>query len=499
MSEHQEGEHTRTDSDSSAALEILRQQFIEAWEAALRDGPCPEVDSFICLVPEADRATFRTDLEALALSYRDRLRGRKGSSTSAPTSGHPERPEEPRDEPPRGGALGDLPPGDRGSRVVAADTHGDRGETETAVNRTPSVLVETVEYRTPEAFNSPGQQTRATPGELPSADEVPQPGDTRGGGGTIDRPAAAAGGEGTRADRGDESTEKGTAVPRPDWPDEHSAPTVTTDDQLTGPTATGNIADESQGAPDRTTRAPNGCGLRRTRGAGARRRYGRRLHGSAARAESGSRAQDDPRGRTRGRARGGAVPHGSRGRGPAAAPQRRSDLRGRRRRRPTVLLAGVRGRRDARQEVRGRPATPAGLGPNPPAPRRGDGRGPPARDHPPRPQAGEHPAHPGRHAQDHRLRPRQATRNEQRKNAERGRIGNAQLHGAGAGQRRHQSDRTAFGRLRSRRDPLRSADRSGALQGGESPRHARASSPRESPSLCRCCNRAPRAIWKRFA
>ena len=62
-------------------------------------------------------------------------------------------------------------------------------------------------------------------------------------------------------------------------------------------------------------------------------------------------------------------------------------------------------------------------------------RGAPARDRPSRPQAGQHPAHRGRHAQGDRLRPGPAAGRRARADAERRAAGHAELHGPRAGAR----------------------------------------------------------------
>ena len=79
--------------------------------------------------------------------------------------------------------------------------------------------------------------------------------------------------------------------------------------------------------------------------------------------------------------------------------------------RPAVLLAGVRRGRQpgpaswpARRSPPARPPTLVGDA------GRGHAGGPPRRDRPPRPEAGQRPAHRRRHAQDHRLRPGPAPR-----------------------------------------------------------------------------------------
>ena len=64
------------------------------------------------------------------------------------------------------------------------------------------------------------------------------------------------------------------------------------------------------------------------------------------------RPEDDPGRRPRRRGGPGPLPHRGRGHRPLAAPQHRADLRGRRARRPALLLAGVLRRRQPGQEAR---------------------------------------------------------------------------------------------------------------------------------------------------
>ena len=96
-----------------------------------------------------------------------------------------------------------------------------------------------------------------------------------------------------------------------------------------------------------------------------------------------------------GAAAAGPLPRRGRGGGPPAAPQHRADLRGRRARRPALLLAGVRrGRQPGASSSAGTPLPPraggrAGRDAGP-----GRARRPRARHRPPRPEAGQHPARP---------------------------------------------------------------------------------------------------------
>ena len=94
---------------------------------------------------------------------------------------------------------------------------------------------------------------------------------------------------------------------------------------------------------------------------------------------------------------------------------------------------------------------------------------PPARHPPPRPEAGEHPGRCRRPASCHRLRPGQAGRRGQRADPVRRDRGHAGLHGsrAGVGQARDRDDGDR--RLRTGGDPLRAADRPGAVRRDDGP------------------------------
>ena len=116
----------------------------------------------------------------------------------------------------------------------------------------------------------------------------------------------------------------------------------------------------------------------------------------------------------------GAVPGRGRGRRPAAAPEHRPDLRGRRARRPALLRRWSTSRAAAwpsgSPARRSRPARRPGWS------RRWPGPCTTAHRHghrPPRPQAGQRPVDRRRHAQDHRLRPGQAAGRRRRHDADR--------------------------------------------------------------------------------
>ena len=164
--------------------------------------------------------------------------------------------------------------------------------------------------------------------------------------------------------------------------------------------------------------------------------------------EPPGRPQDDPRRRPRPASSELApLPRRGRGRRPAPAPQHRAGLRGRRARRPALLLAGVRRRRQPRPTARRQ-------APRPPRGRRGwceslaagDAGRPRARRHPPRPQARQHPApSPGRPGW-RRHRPKitdfglakQLDDDSGQTRTGRGH-GHAQLHGPRAGRRRRRT------------------------------------------------------------
>ena len=126
----------------------------------------------------------------------------------------------------------------------------------------------------------------------------------------------------------------------------------------------------------------------------------------------------------------------ARGGRPAAAPEHRADLRGRRARRPALLLPGVLRRRQpgpaswpARRCRRARPPRWSRRWPGPCTPPTSAGH------RPPRPQAGQRAADRRRHAQDHRLRPGQEAGRRRGQTPTGRRHGHAQLHGPRAGRR----------------------------------------------------------------
>ena len=173
-------------------------------------------------------------------------------------------------------------------------------------------------------------------------------------------------------------------------------------------------------------------------------------------------------------ARGGRpLPGRGGGRRPVAAPQHRADPPHRRGRRPAVLRAGVRRRRQPgpaarRHALAGTRA--AELIESAGARRR---RGASSGHRPPRPEAGQHPAGGRRHAQDHRLRPGQVAGLGQRPDADRLDHGLARLHGPRAGRGQDQGGRAARRRLRPGRDPVRAADRRPAVPGYDRPGDSR--------------------------
>ena len=105
-------------------------------------------------------------------------------------------------------------------------------------------------------------------------------------------------------------------------------------------------------------------------------------------------------------------------------------------------------------------------------PGRRDGRGASPGGRPPRPQAGQHPPDVRRHAQDRRLRPRQAAERRLGADADRLGPGLAQLHGPRAGRGQDRGHRPGGRRVRAGGDPLRAAHRPPAVPGGDGARHA---------------------------
>ena len=135
------------------------------------------------------------------------------------------------------------------------------------------------------------------------------------------------------------------------------------------------------------------------------RRHGRRLPGLAPAPEPPRRPEDAAGRPLRPAGGAGALPaRGGGGRRPAP-PQHRAGLRRWRRGRPAVLHDGVRrGRQPGRANPGGSSTGSPGGCPGGDAGRRHP-RGAPERDRASRSQAGQHPAHRGRHAQGDRLRP----------------------------------------------------------------------------------------------
>ena len=145
---------------------------------------------------------------------------------------------------------------------------------------------------------------------------------------------------------------------------------------------------------------------------------------------------------------------------------------GRTERRPALLHDGAGPRRDARRVDAAAPRrrrAQSGADPRAPAPVRHDLPGrqlrPPARRHPPRPEALEHPRH-GRRRQDPRLRPRAHHGCGRGHGDERdGRDpGDAPVHEPGAGPRRQPRHRPEDRRLLARGRPLRAPFREAPVQ-----------------------------------
>ena len=186
-----------------------------------------------------------------------------------------------------------------------------------------------------------------------------------------------------------------------------------------------------QAALDPRVRDPRGAGPRRDGG---------RLQGPPGRAQADRGAEDGP-GRRPGRGREpGPLPQRGGGRRPLPAPEHRADLRlGRARRAPLRRARVRRGGEPGRSPRRHAPAAggrgPAGGDARPGHPLRApEGRRAPG------PQAGQHPADGGRHAQDQRLRAGQAAAGgrrgglvPRRPDPHRRRPGDPRLHGARAG------------------------------------------------------------------
>ena len=214
---------------------------------------------------------------------------------------------------------------------------------------------------------------------------------------------------------------------------------------------------------------PAGPRVRGPGGAGPR-RHGRRLPGPAGAGRPPRGPEDDPGRRPRRRGGAGPLPHRGRGHRPPAAPQHRADLRGRRARRPSLLLAGV-----LRRGVAGGPTPKDSAG----TPRGGGARREPGAGHarrpreggaPPRPEARQRFARRGRYAEGHRLRARQEA-GRGRPNGDWRRHGHAQLHGPGAGPGPVAGDRAGVRRVRPGGDPVRVPHGPPPLQGGDGDRH----------------------------
>ena len=88
---------------------------------------------------------------------------------------------------------------------------------------------------------------------------------------------------------------------------------------------------------------------------------------------------------------------------------------------------------------------------------RSDPRGASERYRASRSQAGQHPAHPGRHAQGDRLWPGSSAGRRRGTDAERRAGGDAELHGPRASARRKAGDRAGHGRVRPGGNPVRAA------------------------------------------
>ncbi len=191
------------------------------------------------------------------------------------------------------------------------------------------------------------------------------------------------------------------------------------------------------------------------------------------------------------------LPRRGRGGRPAAAPQHRADLRGRRARRPAVLLAGVRRRRQPGPEARRHAAAAARR---PPAwSRRWPGPCTP-------------PTSSGIIHRDlkpanvlltrRRARPRSPTSAWPRSWTTRGQTqtrrhhGHAELHGPRAGRRQDAGRRPRRRRVRAGRDPLRAADRPAAVPGGDAAGHLLQVRQRRAGAAAAARSRRCRAIWR---
>ena len=133
-------------------------------------------------------------------------------------------------------------------------------------------------------------------------------------------------------------------------------------------------------------------------------------------------------------------------------------------------MAYIEGRAWRRESppVRCRRARPRTAGKD----RRGGSICPPARDHPPRLQAGQCPARLRRPAARDRLRPGQAHRDDSGLTGSRADSGDAQLHAAGTSVGQDRAGRPGSGRVCPGGDPLLPADGAAAVPGGQHDRHA---------------------------
>jgi serine/threonine-protein kinase len=92
-----------------SSLAWVRQRYLAAWEEALRGQTPPDIDNFLKLVPESERAALREELEALARGYSERPRA--AGSTNRPAGGDTARASVAADGPGAPAITIDLPPG----------------------------------------------------------------------------------------------------------------------------------------------------------------------------------------------------------------------------------------------------------------------------------------------------------------------------------------------------------------------------------------------------